>query len=115
MSNTYEVISAFLDDEPFDPQELEQALSEADGRAQLIDLLALRHVMQPGREAMSAIQPKRNSGLRALLAAAAVVLALVGGYALGQRQSESGQSEAPPATRVLEAPAAWQQLPSGGL
>jgi hypothetical protein len=115
MSNTHEVISAFLDDEPFDPQELERALSDSEGRAQLIDSLALRHVMQPGREAMSAMRPKRNSGLRAVLAAAAVVLALVGGYALGQRQSESGRAEAPPATRVLEAPAAWQQLPSGGL
>jgi hypothetical protein len=115
MSHTHEVISAFLDDEPFDPHELEQALSDADGRAQLIDLLALRHVMEPGREAMSAMRPKRNSGLRALLAAAAVVVALVGGYALGQRQSESGRSEAPPATRVVEPPAAWQQLPSGGL
>jgi hypothetical protein len=113
MSNTHEVISAFLDDEPFDPQELEQALADPEGRAQLIDSLALRHVMQPGREAMSAMRPKRNSGLRALLAAAAVIFALVGGYTLGQRQSESGRSEAPPATRVVDAPAVWQRVPGG--
>ena len=114
MNDTHEVISAFLDDEPFDPSALAAALSDPEGRAQLIDLIALRHVTQPGREAIAAMQPKRRSGLRALLAAAAMVVALVGGYAIGQRQSESGRSEAPPATSVLEAPAAWQRLPSGG-
>lgn len=111
MNHTHEVISAFLDDEPFDARALADALSDPEGRAQLIDLLALRHVMQPGREAMAVERPRRNSGLRALLAAAAMVVALVGGYALGQRQSETGRSDAPPPTRVVEAPAAWQQLP----
>jgi hypothetical protein len=111
MNDKHEVISAFLDDEPFDPLALAEALSDREGRAQLIDLLALRHVMQPGREAMAVVLPKKNSGLRALLAAAAMVVALVGGYALGQRQGETDRSEAPPATRVVDAPAAWQQLP----
>ena len=115
MNDTHEVISAFLDDEPFDANALAAALSDPEGRAQLIDLLALRHVMQPGRDAMAAMQPKKSSGLRAVLAAAAMVVALVGGYALGQRQSESGKAEAPPATRVVDAPAAWQQSPPGGL
>ena len=110
MNDTHEVISAFLDDEPFDAQALAEALSDPEGRAQLIDLVALRHVMQPGKEAMAAMQPKRSTGLRALLAAAAMVIALVGGYALGQRQSESGQTEAPPATRVVES-GQWQVLP----
>jgi hypothetical protein len=111
MNDTHQVISAFLDDEPFDARALAEALSDPEGRAQLIDLIALRHVTQPGREAMGAMQPKRRSGLRALLAAAAMVLALVGGYALGQRQGETDRSEVPPATRVVDAPAAWQQLP----
>jgi hypothetical protein len=111
MNDTHEVISAFLDDEPFDAQELANALSDPEGRAQLIDLLALRHVMQPGKDAMAMVQPKRASGLRAMLAAAAMIVALVGGYALGQRQGEIGRSEAPPATRVVEAPAQWQVLP----
>jgi hypothetical protein len=111
MNDPNEVISAFLDDEPFDAQQLADALSDPDGRAMLIDLLALRHVMQPGKEAMSLAQPKKSSGLRALLAAAAVVVALVGGYALGQRQVDAGRSTAPPATRIVEAPAAWQVLP----
>jgi hypothetical protein len=111
MNDTHEVISAFLDDEPFDARRLAETLSDPEGRAQLIDLLALRHVMQPARATMSLVQPKRNAGLRAVLAAAAVVVALVGGYALGQRQGELGRSEAPPATRIVEAPAAWQRLP----
>jgi hypothetical protein len=111
MSDTHEVISAFLDDEPFDAHRLADALSDPDGRAQLFDLLALRHVMQPGKEAMSLVRQKRNSGLRTLLAAAAVLVALVGGYFAGQRQGEIAQAEAPPATRVVEAPAAWQALP----
>lgn len=115
MNDTHEVISAFLDDEPFDPLALAEALSDPEGRAQLIDLLALRHVMQPGKDAMAVMQPKKNSGLRAWLAAAAMIVALVGGYALGQRQGEIGQSAAPPATSVVEAPAAWQSPPSGGL
>lgn len=110
MNDTHEVISAFLDDEPFDARALAEALSDPEGRAQLIDLIALRHVTQPGRDVMAAMQPKRSSGLRALLAAAAMVLALVGGYALGQRQSEIGQSEAPPATSVVET-GQWQPLP----
>jgi hypothetical protein len=110
MNETHEVISAFLDDEPFDAQQLAKVLSDPEGRAQLIDLLALRQVMQPGKGAMSMAQPKRGIGLRTMLAAAAVLVALVGGYALGQRQSEIGRSEAPAPTRVVEAPP-WQQLP----
>jgi hypothetical protein len=111
MNETHDVISAFLDDEPFDARQLADALSDPDGRAQLIDLLALRHVMQPGKHAWAVAQPIKNSGLRALLAVAAMIVALIGGYALGQRQTEIGRSEAPPATRVVEAPAAWQPLP----
>ena len=111
MSDTHEVISAFLDDEPIDANELARALSEPDGRALLIDLLALRHVMQPGKEAMDSAEHRKPSKLRALLAVAATVVALVGGYVLGQRQSELSQLEAPPATRIVDAPAAWQQLP----
>ena len=47
MNDTHEVISAFLDDEPFDAGGLATALSDPAGRAVLIDLVALRHVVQP--------------------------------------------------------------------
>ncbi len=42
MSSTHEVISAFLDEEPFDSEELMDALSDPAGRALLIDLVALQ-------------------------------------------------------------------------
>ncbi len=88
MNDTHEVISAFLDDEPFDPRQLAQALSEPDGRTLLIDLLALRHVMQPGKEAASFERQGKRAGLRALMAVAALVVALVGGYFVGERRGE---------------------------
>jgi hypothetical protein len=110
MNDTHEVISTFLDDEPFDPGQLAQALSEPDGRALLIDLVALRHVIQPGKDAVFE-RPTKRTGLRALIAVAAMLVALVGGYLVGQRRTEMAQSEAPPATRVIEAPAEWRVLP----
>lgn len=111
MNDTHEVISAFLDDEPFNSSELAQALAEPEGRALLIDLLALRQVMQPGKEVMSFGQQRRTSGLRSILAVAAMLVALLGGYVLGQRQRAAAETEAPAPTRVVEAPAEWQPLP----
>ena len=113
MSDTREVISAFLDDEPFDPGSLAQALGEPGGRDLLMDLVALRHLVQPdGREtpALAGRSPRRV--LPALVAAAAILVALVGGYVAGARRSEE-LSAAPPATRVVQAPAAWQVVPPG--
>jgi len=46
MSDAREVISTFLDDEPFNSIELVEALSEPAGRDLLIDLIALRHLTQ---------------------------------------------------------------------
>jgi hypothetical protein len=115
MSDTHEVISAFLDDEPFDPSQLAEALSEQGGRDLLLDLLALRHLVQPqGNEVPASIaQQPRRSSLQALVAVAAVLVALAGGYLVGQRWSGTTLSEAPPATRVVEVPAAWQEVPLG--
>jgi hypothetical protein len=110
MNDIPEVISAFLDDEPFEPSELARALSEPDGRAALIDLLALRHVMQPGKDAAFVDHRSQGSRWRAALAVAAVLVAMVGGYLVGERQTERGDA-APAATRIIEAPAAWQPLP----
>jgi hypothetical protein len=46
MNETHEVISAFLDDEPFDASRLVEALSDPAGRDLLIDLIALRHLVE---------------------------------------------------------------------
>jgi len=42
-----------------------------------------------------------------------VLVALVGGYLVGARRTESRMSAAPPATRVVQAPAAWTVVPAG--
>jgi hypothetical protein len=115
MNEKYEVISAFLDDEPFDSNELAEALSEPGGRDLLIDLIALRHLAQTDDKDPHRLIDERpwRSSLRAMVAAAAVLVALVGGYLVGERRSETGLSGAPTATRVVDAPSAWQELPPG--
>jgi hypothetical protein len=115
MSNRHDVISAFLDNEPFEPGQLAEALSEPDGREVLIDLVALRHLVQAeGHDTRSSgAQHPRRSPLRAFLAAAAVLVALVASYLVGERRAERALFDAPPATRVVEGPSAWQVVPPG--
>ena len=114
MSNTHDVISAFLDDEPFDANQLAEALSDPGGRDLLLDLVALRHLVQPrGSRADYVPRQRRRPMLPALLATAAMLVALVGGYLVGQHRDGAALSEAPRATRVVEAPAAWQDVPPG--
>src|SRR5688572_17818323 len=117
MSTTQDVISAFMDDEPFDGHELVAALSEPEGRELLLDLVALRHVTQPNvaQTSVPEMASQRRSTLRLGLAAAAVIVAMAGGYFTGQRRGESGANAAPPATRIVEASATWQDLPVGGM
>ena len=112
MDDTHEVISAFLDDEPFDARELAGALSDPGARDLLIDLLVVRHLVQPPNDAVLE-RPRARSAWRALAAAATVVVSLAGGYAIGQRRAET-VPEAPTATRVVEAAPAWQVVPAGG-
>lgn len=115
MSDTHEVISSFLDDEPFDSSQLAEALSEPSGRDLLVELVALRHLVQPEAKAPheSFERRPRRSALRALAAVAAVLVALVGGYLVGEFRGQSALSEAPTATRVVEAASAWQEVPVG--
>jgi hypothetical protein len=115
MSDKHGVISAFLDDESFDPAGLAEALSDPAGRALLIDLLAIRHIVQPD-EAIASIaptSPARRSSVRALLAAAAMLVALAGGYFMGERRSAGEMPDPPAPTRVVQE-TAWQTLQIGG-
>lgn len=113
MSQTHEVISAFLDDEPFSPKDLGDALSDPAGLALLIDLIALRHLTQSeGATAMPAARTWAAS-LRTVLAVAAVLVALVGGYVAGTRQTGVAVSAAPAPTRVVQVQAEWHVGPSG--
>jgi hypothetical protein len=115
MNDTHEVISAFLDDEPFEASRLVEALSDPAGRDLLIDLIALRHLAQTDAKDRHTSRERtpRRSSLRATMAAAAVLVALIGGYLVGERRSETGLRETPAATRVIDAPPAWQEIPAG--
>jgi hypothetical protein len=44
--DTHDVISAFLDNEPFDATELGRALADPDGRELLLDLVAMRTLVR---------------------------------------------------------------------
>ena len=115
MSDTHAVISAFLDDESFDPAALAEALSDPAGRALLIDLLALRHIVQPEEASASValISPTPRFSVRPLLAAAAMLVTLAGGYFMGERRSAIETPDPPAPTRVVQE-TAWQTLPPGG-
>jgi hypothetical protein len=114
MSQSYEVISTFLDGEPFDLDELAAALSDPAGRALLIDLVALRGIVQPAEDvpALRVHRPVRPPLWRVAAAAAALLLALGGGYVAGDRRSAVSSSEAPPPTRVVQA---VPFVPAGGM
>lgn len=105
MRGTYEVLSAFLDDEPFETEELTNALSDPTGRALLIDLLQLRRIVEPSESlpAMAAETVRRRAAWRVVAAAAALFVAVAAGYVIGERQSEAAVAEAPQPTRIVQA------------
>jgi hypothetical protein len=102
----HEVISAFLDKEPFDAQELGSALSDPEGRALLFDLIALHHLVQPDETmAIPLTQASRvRSGWRLAAVAAMFLLAVAGGYmARDWRVASETGAQAPAPTRVIQA------------
>ena len=110
----HEVISAFLDNEPFDPQALSEALADPDGRALLIDLLTLRRLTQPDDlELAPARERAKVPGvIRLAIIAAGLALAVIGGYQLGERSGAS-QPNPPAPTRMISSATPWQDI-SGG-
>ena len=103
----HEVISAFIDNEPFDANELGTALATPEGRELLLDLISLRHVVIADGTTESASRVPARMSWRALAAAAAIVLALGGGYVAGQRIANDAHPAAseklpPTPTRVIE-------------
>jgi hypothetical protein len=110
MNQTSDVISAFVDDEPFDAGELAAALSTPTGREALIDSIALRHLVQPrDRDVVAFASPPKRSAWRAVAAAAVLLVALAGGYLFGQRRTEAS-AEIPAPTRVIDAAPMWQDV-----
>ena len=96
----HDVISAFLDNEPFDAQELAASLATTEGRDVLIDLVALRTVVQPPEQPRAAAMVPRRRWV--LVSAAAVLLALFGGYQFGRVQSRASVEDV--ATSSVTAP-----------
>jgi hypothetical protein len=102
-----DVISAFLDNEPFDAGELSAALADPAGRAAFIDLIALRGLVQSDIGTMPVAHPRPRRAWRLIAAGIVLPLALVAGYSLGWRAGASHTPDAvvdnaPPApTRVI--------------
>jgi hypothetical protein len=114
-----EVISAFVDNEPFDPGALARALAEPGGRDLLIDFIALRHVVNEEgtvEQPLAVMSPR--SRWREAIAAAAVIAALAGGYAAGrvQRGLEPSldDTSAPKPTRVVDLRPGVEWQPAAG-
>jgi hypothetical protein len=112
MNTNHEVISAFLDDESFEPQALAEALADPAGRELLVDFILLRH-MAESEEPANVVTPRpalRSKRPVYLVAAAAVIVALLGGYQLGLRRSTDDSLQPPAATRVVHSEPVWQEL-----
>ena len=110
MNSNHDVISAFLDDEPFEPQALADALADPAGRDLLIDFVLLRHAAQPEEAAATPIPESRSRRPFYLAAAAAVLVALLGGYQLGQRGVADDSVRPPAPTRVVQSEPVWQEV-----
>jgi len=120
----HDVISAFLDNEPFDAQELSAALATPEGRDLLIDLIVLRNVVQPVELRQQAGRPAvRGRSVWIWASAAAVLLALVSGYQVGRSEGRATPAlgavvpvAAPEPTTVLkfEPGVNWTESPRSG-
>lgn len=113
------VVAAFVDGERVDAHALKSALAQAEARDYLAELLALREVVAlNGAPVVAAARP----GRRWLIgAAAAVMLSLGGGYALGLRGGSAKADDdavvsasAPQPTRVIEVAPGASYVSQGG-
>ena len=106
-SHVPDVISAFLDNEPFDAGDLSAALADPAGRAALIDLIALRGLVQSDAGTLPAASARPRRSWRLIAASIALPIALAGSYGLGWRDASTNPEgtvagDAPPApTRVI--------------
>jgi hypothetical protein len=108
--NIEETIDAFADGQNVDATALDAALASPEGRAYLIDLLALRALMQDETAAVVAAPARRAWSALSLARAAAIAFTLLGiGYAAGLRREEAApivattdDTRPPEPTRVIE-------------
>ena len=106
----FNVIAAFLDGEHVDGAVLKQALSSDEGRAYLIDVLALRQsAAGKGPLSFPSATAQRRPALTRWVGAAAIALVASGiGFLAGGRIAAVGGAAAPPTVEAvidLSAPA----------
>lgn len=118
-----DVVSAFVDGEPVQANELRAALADADGREYLLDLLALRGLVRPGgaREAASVApfaaalkldsQPSNTSRAPRLVwttaAAALIAVSTIAGFAAGRMARVTPEPANPPTVTMQAIPPAF--------
>lgn len=117
MTEPLEIIAAFADGERVEPNALTLALSTAEGRDYLVDLVALREIVDRETTALATALPRRRRLVSWVAAAAAVAVLATGSYFLGQR-SAGGERRAvdgtvATATDVPPAPTRVIQLEPG--
>jgi hypothetical protein len=96
MAETYDVIAAFADG----PDELKHALADDQGREHLVELLVLRdlvHASDPDVE-LGARTAARRDRRTWLGIAAALVVCVLGGYAVGWQSHNAVDSRESPAS-----------------
>ena len=86
MTDRLDLIAAFADGEPVPATELGAALAHEDARAYLIDVLALRSLVdgRPQVPAVNVAAPARSRVRWFTAAAALVVAGIAGGYSAGR-------------------------------
>lgn len=107
MTEPLEIIAAFVDGERVDPNALKQALGTAEGRDYLVDLAALRELVDRETTVLVTAPPRQRRLLSWVGAAAAVAVLATGSYFLGQRSAtaERHVSDGPVATTTDTPPA----------
>jgi hypothetical protein len=109
----HDVITAFLDNEPFDATALAEALATDEGRTLLIDFVALRHVVQPDDRLLTLPQLRRWGGpVLWVAAAASIAVAAIGGYQVGLKR-DAAMNNAPPTPTVVIKADAWNEISTG--
>ena len=109
MDGRFEIIDAFVDGERVDPAALKLALAESGGRDYLVDAWLIRETVQEEIAAEAVAPPPASApaGRRVpwLIAVAAAVICLIGGYLLGARLQRQASPSGAPITSTATAPA----------
>ena len=108
-----DVITAFIDNELFEATTLGDALATTEGRALLLDLVALRDIVQPEDRVVPVRRSRMPSHFLWVAAAAGIVISAIAGFQVGATRDGSTQAPPPAPTVVVTVPA-WTDISTGG-